>query len=116
MFAGNAYYRNIKTTTYNGDINDEAFGDTVSWSGTNGQTNQIPASTAYTAYSLAAQIDACLAQNTGRFDDQNSTTQKKREAGEKCNGLINRTRTNQENAGIFAQISVENEIFKRPNS
>ena len=116
MFAGNAYYRNIKTTTYNGDINDEAFGDTVSWGGTNGETNQIPASTAYTAYSLAAQIDACLAQNTGRFDDKNSTTDKKREAGEKCNGLINRTRTNQENAGIFAQVSVENEIFKRPNS
>jgi len=115
MFAGNAYYRNIKTTTYNGDINDEAFGDTVSWSGTTGQRNQDYSLSSYTgsAYNLQKQIDLCLAQNRGTYDSGGTL---RREAGEKCNGLINRSRTNQENAGIFAQVSVENEIFKRPNS
>lgn len=114
MFAGNAYYRNIKTTTYNGDINDEAFGDAASWSGTLGQANQNYSLSSYSgaAYNLQKQIDICLANNRGTYD----TASLRREAGEKCNGLINRSRTNQENAGIFAQISVENEIFKRPNS
>jgi outer membrane receptor protein involved in Fe transport len=115
MFAGNAYYRNIKTSTYNGDINGDAFADTVSFSGTKGEVNQNYKLTSYAgaAYDLQKQIDVCLAQNRGTYDVGSTL---RREAGEKCNGLINRTRTNQENAGLFAQISVENEIFKRPNS
>ena len=95
VFSGNTYFRHIKTKTYNGDVNDTAIGETVLTSA---------------GYTLAKQQTQCLGATSA------TKISGDREAGEKCNGLINRTDTTQKNAGIFGQISHSHEIFNRPNT
>jgi outer membrane receptor protein involved in Fe transport len=110
-FTGNTYYKNIKTKTYNGDVNDEAFSSIPNLTLTAGQQNTASGSPLGTypsaGYSGAANLAYCIANNTG------SASQ---EATEKCNGMINRTSTNQESVGAFAQVSVNNTLFNRPNT
>lgn len=100
--AGNAYYRNIRTRTVNGDINDEAFTESVyqpsaaeraalAGAGFAG----YPASGA-TASNTPFPKWRCIAN--GLLNT---------EPGEKCNGLVNRTDTRQQNHGLAAQLSAQ---------
>ena len=96
--SGNAYYRHIRTDTFNGDINDEALPEDIGGAG----QNILLAPGAYTS---AANLAACLAE-----------LEPGGEPGEKCSGVINRTETRQSNAGLFAQLSLRNRLFGRANT
>ncbi|MDF3931490.1 TonB-dependent receptor [Pseudomonas citronellolis] len=96
--SGNLYYRHIDTDTFNGDINDEALPEGIGEAG----QNILPTAG---SYSTAANLQACTAQlHPGG------------EPGEKCTGMINRTRTTQSNIGLFQQISVRNRLLGRDNT
>lgn len=108
--SGNAYYRKIKTTTFNGDINDDSLNQNTYLTGTgntaltasnanrqflanNGFAGQFPA-TAEDRNNTPFPFWACIA-NVGLMD----------EPFEKCNALINRSTTNQDNSGVSGQLS-----------
>jgi outer membrane receptor protein involved in Fe transport len=87
-FSGNAYYKQIKQRTINGDINDESmpeipggYGQSIGTIGTTCQTN--------------------INNND--------------EPGEKCTGMMNRTQTITRTAGAFGQINLDDTFFNRPN-
>jgi outer membrane receptor protein involved in Fe transport len=108
-FTGNVYYRNIKTKTYNGDVNEGAFADIANANLTNttGEINGNSNSAGFISgqYSAANNLAYCIANNIERG-----------EATEKCNAIINRTTAKQESVGISGQISVNNTLFNRPNT
>jgi outer membrane receptor protein involved in Fe transport len=100
-FSGNAYYRRIKTSTYNGDLNDDSLDQSVY------QPN-------------LAERDALTAAGYNGFptsgeNSSNTPFPKWRcianallndEPAEKCNGVINQTRTEQSNYGVSGQFDV----------
>ncbi len=98
MLSGNAYYRHIKTDTFNGDINDEALPEGVGNPGQNILLNPG-------AYTPVGNLAACIDE----FEPGG-------EPGEKCTGMINRTHTVQSNAGVFSQLSVRNRLFGKDNT
>jgi outer membrane receptor protein involved in Fe transport len=98
--SGNAYYREIRSAGLNGDINDGALGENT-YQPSVAERNALAAA-GYTGYPLAGETAAntpfpswrCIANallNT--------------EPNEKCNGLLNRTRTVQSDSGVSAQIT-----------
>ena len=99
--SGNAYYRKIRTRTLNGDLNEEAMPEVIGGVGQNIHT----AAYANRPYSAAINAVACR----GEFSPGD-------EPGEKCTGIINRTSTQQEHAGIFSQVSVRNTWLGKSNN
>lgn len=97
-FSGNAYYRDIRTHTLNGDINDDSLDQSVYQPGaperaalaTVGITG-VPAS-GLTAANTPFPSLRCIGNAILRD-----------EPGEKCNGLLNRTSTSQHTAGAAGQ-------------
>ncbi len=110
LFSGTAYYRNIKSTTFNGDINDDSLGENVY------QPNAIER----TALTAAGYTDFPTsgenASNT-LFPSWRCIANALLDAepNEKCNGLINRTRTSQSDEGISAQFTFVSELAGRHN-
>lgn len=102
--SGNAYYRRIRTSTYNGDVNDDSLDQSVyqpnaaerAALATAGYTG-VPASGANAANTPFPSL-RCIA-NVLRGD----------EPAEKCNGLINRTASSQRQAGVSGQATWQNE-------
>lgn len=92
--SGNAYYKKLKTKTYNGDINDESMPEVPGGLGQSMGTN----------YGGANAANNCLAQVLA-----------KDEPGEKCPGIINRTNTEQDTFGLFGQVNVVNKLFDMNN-
>lgn len=99
-FSGVLYHRQIKSSTYNGDINDEALTESVyqpsaaeraalAAAGVTGvpEAGETSANTPFPSF-------RCLANGL-----LNS------EPGEKCNGMINRTATSQRQTGISGQFA-----------
>ncbi|MEP6720329.1 MAG: TonB-dependent receptor [Variovorax sp.] len=101
-FSGNVYYRRIATRTFNGDVNDEAFGESVYQPGAGERAALRTAGfTGYPASGASASNTPfpqwrCIANAL-----LNS------EPNEKCSGLINRTETKQKNFGLAGQLSAE---------
>jgi len=101
VLSGNAYYRKIRTNTLNGDINEGSLDQTV-YQPSVAERAALTAA-GYTGFPVAGENAAntpfpfwrCIA-NTLLND----------EPGEKCNGLINRSRTTQDNYGLSGQFSV----------
>lgn len=110
VLSGNAYYRKIRTNTFNGDINEEALDQNTyltgsgdgslsshsanrRWLYANGHAGQFP-SAAESSANTPFPRWACIAQ-AGLAD----------EPAEKCTGLINRTETTQANYGISGQLT-----------
>lgn len=102
QLSSNAYYRRIRTNSFNGDLNEDTLGSQV---GAKGQTWLGGASYTNGVASLEGNCRNALAQ-----------TGLNKEPGEKCSGVINRGNNLQENYGITAQVSVENKIFGKPNT
>jgi len=94
-FSGNSYYRNIRTQTYNGDINENSLNQNAYLAPDENFTN-----TPFPSL-------RCL-EEAGTPDNQG-------EPGEKCNGLINRTQTNQENWGTAAQMVWNADLWGNSN-
>lgn len=104
-FSGNAYYRKIKTTTYNGDINDDSFDQSV-YQPSAAERAALTAA-GYVGFPTAGESAAntpfpkwrCIA-NALLLD----------EPAEKCNGVINQTRTDQSNYGVAGQLNFEGSL------
>jgi outer membrane receptor protein involved in Fe transport len=109
VLSGNSYYRNIRTGTYNGDINEGSLDQSV-------YTLSDDDKAALTAAGIAYPAGAMNAANTP-FPYLRCVAQalQNDEPGEKCNGLINRTSTQQENWGASAQAMVSKDLFGREN-
>lgn len=102
LLSGNAYYRNTRSTTFNGDINEGALGESVYYTGQNsdknwllahGYTPGIESSSAKSGPGLP--MWRCIAQ-AGMGGEPN----------EKCSGLLNSTRTRQQNYGLSGQLTL----------
>lgn len=100
VISGNAYYRHLHTNTLNGDLNEDSLD----------QSLYQPS---------AAEQAALAAAGYGGFPVSGATAANapfpfwrclgnvllRDEPAEKCNGLINRTQSSQDNAGLSGQVS-----------
>lgn len=91
LLSGNAYYRKISTSTFNGDINEEALNPKVYLPGENALNTPFP-------------FSSCIAQSL-----QND------EPAESCNGLINRGQSSQQNYGLSGQLTWLGELAGKRN-
>ena len=100
--SGQVYWRGLRTATYNGDVNDNALAQAL-YQPSAGERDALAAA-GYSGYPLAGEDAAntpfpkwrCIANALLRD-----------EPGEKCNGLINQSRTRQSQLGVSAQLSGE---------
>jgi hypothetical protein len=106
--SANAYYRHLRTTTLNGDINEESLDQSIYQPGAAERAalaaagyGQIPAS-GLDATNTPFPFLRCVGNVL--LDD---------EPAEKCNGLINRSRTGQHNGGFSGQLSGRGKIGAR---
>ena len=99
--SGNFYYRDIHTDTLNADINEDSLDQTVYQP--NAAEQAALAAAGYTGFPTSGENASntpfpfwrCIAN--GLRND---------EPAEKCNGLINRSETSQDNAGGFGQMTM----------
>ncbi len=87
----NGYFRDIRTSTLNGDVNEDSLDQNVYSTGENAANTPFPSS-------------RCLQQVAARD-----------EPGEKCTGLVNRTRTVQDNYGVSGQINLRHNAARTRN-
>ena len=109
-FSGNAYLRHMRSSTYNADINEGSLDQSVYQPSAadlaalkNAGYTGYPTSGA-TAANTPFPFWRCIAQAL-----QND------EPGEKCNGLINQTRTSQHNAGLAGQWTWKHALAGNPS-
>ncbi|WP_129777806.1 TonB-dependent receptor [Peristeroidobacter soli] len=96
--SANAHYRHIETRTFNGDINDDSLGESLYQP--NADEREALEEAGYTGFPTSGETQAntpfpfwrCIA---------NALTNE--EPNETCNGLANRTRTRQHDAGVSLQ-------------
>lgn len=108
--SGNAYYRNISTHTFNGDLNDNSLGESL-YQPSAAERNALTAG-GYTGFPINGETQAnapfpkwrCIANIL-----LNS------EPNEKCNGLLNRTSTHQHDGGLSGQASWNAPLGGRSN-
>jgi len=104
--SGHAYARRITTATYNGDLNDDALDQSLHQPGA--AERAALAAAGYSGFPTAGESAAntpfpkwrCIAQ-----------TLLQDEPGEKCNGVINQTRTRQRSQGFTAQLGHDGRLF-----
>ena len=108
--AGNAYVRSVRTRTYNGDLNEGSLDQSLYQP--NAAERAALTAAGYSGFPTAGESAAntpfpkwrCIAQTL--LND---------EPGEKCNGVINQTRTTQHAAGFSAQFSYDGPLFGLPS-
>lgn len=100
IVSGNAYYRKIKTTTYNGDINEGSLDQSV-YQPSAGERAALAAA----GYSGFPTSGANATNTPFPFWRCIGNVLLNDEPGEKCNGMINRTETSQENYGWTGQFT-----------
>lgn len=100
LFSGNVYYRDINTSTYNGDINEGALDQSVYQ-----PSAADKAALAAAGYSGYPASGANASNTPFPFWRCVAQALQKDEPGEKCNGLINRTQTAQQNYGVSGQLT-----------
>jgi outer membrane receptor protein involved in Fe transport len=108
--SGNAYYRRIRTHTFNGDINEDALDQSV-------YQPSGPEQAALSAAGISGfPTSGANAENTP-FPSFRciANVLRQDEPGEKCNALINRSEALQHSAGAFGQITIEH-AFARVNN
>ena len=109
-FSGNAYYRDIKSTTFNGDVNGDSLAEDVYQP--NPAERAALSAAGYTGFPMSGESSATTPFPSWRcIADALLNT----EPNEKCNGLVNRTRTSQSDGGISAQFTFAAELSGRSN-
>jgi outer membrane receptor protein involved in Fe transport len=100
VLSGNVYYRAIDTRTFNGDVNEDSLDQSLYQPGA--AERAALAAAGYTGVPAAG----ATAENTP-FPSWRciGNVLLNDEPAEKCNGLLNRTRTSQHNAGIAGQLT-----------
>lgn len=104
-FAGNAFWRRIDTTTFNGDINDDSLGESLYQP--NAAERAALTAAGYTGFPTSGETQAntpfpkwrCIANIL-----LNS------EPNEKCNGLANRSRDRQREWGATGELSLSSPV------
>jgi len=96
--SGNAYYRNIETRTLNGDINDDSLGGSLYQPNTAEQAALTAAG--YTGFPVSGET-----QDNTPFPSWRCIANilLNEEPNEKCNGIHNRTVTDQHESGLSLQ-------------
>ena len=96
--AGNAYYRNIETRTFNGDINDDALGESLYQP--SAEEQEALEEAGFTGFPASGET-----QNNTPFPSWRCIANIliNDEPNEKCNGLVNRTATDQHDSGLSLQ-------------
>ena len=105
QFSSNVYYRNTRTATSNGDMNDESLGESVYYTG---QAKEKAWLAANGYASPASESNVASSSASGAFPTLRciaSPHVANGEPYEKCNGLITTTATRQENAGLSGQFT-----------
>jgi outer membrane receptor protein involved in Fe transport len=107
--SGNAYYRNIRTNTLNGDVNDGSLDQAVYGLSAADRAALTAAGIAFPSATISAANTPfpylrCIAQAL-QLD----------EPGEKCNGLINRTTVNQKAYGVSGQLTLNGDLSGQRN-
>lgn len=108
--SGNLYHRTIRTRTFNGDLNDDSLDQSVYQPSAAERAALTQAG--YTGFPTAGETALntpfpkwrCLANALLRD-----------EPAEKCNGVINQTRTDQLNHGLSLQFNHEGRLWGLPN-
>jgi outer membrane receptor protein involved in Fe transport len=108
--SGNGYYRHIRTTTLNGDINEDSLDQALYQP--NGAEQAALAAAGYTGFPTSGANASntpfpywrCIANVL--LED---------EPAEKCNGLINRGNLSQQSAGAFGQVMVRHALARGSN-
>ena len=110
LVSGNAYYRNIHTDTFNGDINEDSLDQSVYQPGA--EEREALAAAGYTG----VPTSGANASNTPfPFWRCIGNALLRDEPGEKCNGLINLSETSQHSAGAFGQATIQHTGTNRSN-
>lgn len=108
--SGNAYYRRIVTGTYNGDINEDSLDQAVYQP--SAAERAALAAAGYSGFPASGASAATMPFPFWRCIGQALLAD---EPAEKCNGLINRTATEQSNYGVNGQFSLEGKLAGRRN-
>ncbi|GFE81965.1 TonB-dependent receptor [Steroidobacter agaridevorans] len=96
--SGNAHYRSIQTHTLNGDLNDDSLGESLYQP--SADEREALEEAGYTGFPTSGETQANTPFPFWRCVANALTNE---EPNEKCNGLINRTRTKQHDAGVSLQ-------------
>jgi outer membrane receptor protein involved in Fe transport len=96
QLSANAYYRNTRTATTNGDLNDAALGESVYYTGQGLDR----------AWLAANGFGNPAVETEGSFPQWRCIAQagRRAEPNEKCTGLVTTTASRQQNAGVSAQL------------
>ena len=109
LYSGNAYYRNIHTDTFNGDINEDSLDQSLYQP--NAAERAALAAAGYTGFPTSGEN----ASNTPfPFWRCIGNALLRDEPAEKCNGLLNSTGTVQHNAGVSGQVTLIGKGACRP--
>jgi outer membrane receptor protein involved in Fe transport len=100
LFSGNAYYRYIRTNTFNGDINEESLEQSLYQP--NAAERAALAVAGYTGFPASGENAANTPFPSWRCI---ANALLKDEPAKKCNGLINQTRAEQHNGGGSGQLT-----------
>ncbi len=106
VLAGNTYYRNIKTGSVNGDINQDAFGGTVYQFGLGGDRSIRDPS-----LDPAFPSNRCITQAAATTAGGGPSG----EPSEKCTGIITQSTTQQQNWGAQGQAIFDDKLFGLDN-
>lgn len=110
-FSGNAYARKIATRTLNGDINDESLGESLYQP--NAAERAALTAAGYRGFPTSGENAANTAFPSWRCIANILTNE---EPNEKCNGLLNRTRTDQSDGGAAGQLTWDARLGGRANA
>jgi outer membrane receptor protein involved in Fe transport len=108
--SGNAYYRNIKTNTFNGDINDDSLGEAL-YQPSAGERAALTAA-GFTGFPTSGETQDNTPFPKWRCIANILTNE---EPNEKCNGLNNRGAIRQHEAGFSVQATFTSMFVGRKN-
>src|SRR5262249_55403290 len=109
-FSANIYYRNIKTNTLNGDLNDDSLGESL-YQPSAGERAALTAA-GYTGFPTSGETQANTPFPQWRCIANILTNE---EPNEKCDGLLNRTHTRQQDEGFSAQTTLTTPLGSKAN-
>jgi outer membrane receptor protein involved in Fe transport len=108
--SGNVYYRNIKTRTFNGDVNDDSLGEAL-YQPSAGERAALTAA-GYTGFPTSGETQVNTPFPKWRCIANILTNE---EPNEKCNGLANSGSTRQHEAGFSVQATFASMLAGRQN-
>lgn len=110
QFSGNAYYRKMTTGTFNGDLNSDSLDQSVYQ--TSAAERTVLATAGYTGFPVSGANAANTPFPYGRCL---GNVLRNDEPAEKCNGLINQSRTVQRNQGLSGQFTLDGTLAGQRN-